>query len=236
MGMPTVFAVGTSASNINAASPGLPAGFVADDIFMLYIETQDVAVVPATTGYTEITNVFVSTGNATRLTLRWRRAVAGDTAPSVGETANDHCCCQILGIRGCITTGNPYEAVQTSQETTSDGTVSIAGSTTLGPDRLVLAAFSTGADIASTVQASAWSDVGLGSVTERADFWAAAGLGGGFGVASGTKAVAGAWGPTLATLATPNFKAQISLAMIGATAAAATTPPRRRPHHGLIIR
>lgn len=223
MALPTVFAVGTSASNANAASPGLPAGFVADDIFVLFIETQDVAVVPATTGYTEVTNVFVSTGNATRLTVRWRRAVAGDTAPSVGETANDHCCCQIVGVRGCTTNGSPVNVFQTSQETTSDTTVSITGNTTTANDCLILAAFSTGPDIASTVQASGWSDVGLGSVTERCDFWAAAGLGGGFGVASGTKAIAGAWGPTLATLATANFKAQISIALRG------VDPGYRRP-------
>jgi len=215
MGIPTITVAGSSASGINAVSPGLPAGFQPNDIFLLFMENQDAGAIGTVTGYTAGPVAFASTGTPTRLDCRWRRAVAGDADPSIPDPG-DHITAQILGVRGCITTGSPIDAFAQNTELVADTTVSIPGSTTTGANRLVIAGFSTGQDIASTAGANTWADATLGSPTERLDFWAAAGLGGGFAVASGTKATAGAWGPTTATLAlAANFKALISFALIG---------------------
>lgn len=217
MGMPTVYAVGTVASGIAGVTPGLPAGTVADDILILLLENQDATAVGTVTGYSVIQAPFASTGTATRLDVRWKRAVAGEAAPSVPDPG-DHVVARIIGVRGCI--NGPTSPVHTSNfgtELVADTTVSIPGATTTKPNCLIIAAFSTGTDVASTAHASAWANAALGSVTERVDNWVIDSGGGGFGACSGTMAVAGNYGATTATCVTANFKALVSIALIGDT-------------------
>jgi hypothetical protein len=121
----------------------------------------------------------------------------------------------MIVIRGLATVGNPWDIALGTTELVADTTVSItSGGSTTGADRLILAAFSTGQDVASTAGATAWADATLANVTERMDNWAIAGSGGGFAMATGEKATAGAVGPMTATLSlTANFKALIYIAL-----------------------
>lgn len=83
MAVPAVVGVGTSTSGQNALSVPLPAGgAVAEDVVLLFVETQNQAV-PAITGYTDVLNSPQSVGtgtNPTRLTVRWHRATTTETA------------------------------------------------------------------------------------------------------------------------------------------------------------
>jgi hypothetical protein len=214
MAMPTVYAVGTVASGIAGVTPGLPAGTAANDILILLLENQDATAVGTVTGYTDIQSPFASTGTVTRLSVRWKRAVAGEAAPSVPDPG-DHVVARIIGVRGCISSGSPINVSASTTELVADTTVSIPGATTTAHDCLIIAAFSTGTSIASTAHASAWTNASLGSVTEQVDNWVIDSLGGGFGAATGTKAVAGAYSATTATCVTANFKALVSLALRG---------------------
>lgn len=214
MPLPTVYALGTVASGIAGVTPGLPAGTIADDILILLLENQDATAVGAVTGYTDIQTSFANSGTITRLSARWKRAVAGETAPSVPDPG-DHVVARILGVRGCITSGTPVNISAQSTELVSDTSVSIPGAVTTRNDCLVVAAFSTGTDVASTAHATGWTNASLGSLTEQFDNWVIDGGGGGFGLATGTKAAAGIYSATTATVGTANFKALLSFALRG---------------------
>jgi hypothetical protein len=219
MPLPTVVASGASASGTTSVTPPLPAGWTDDDVFVMLIETQNEVVTPPAT-WLPITGAMVpvATGTVTRLTALWRRAVAGDTDPTVTGTV-DHALARIIAVRGCVAQGNPWNVLATATELVVDTSVSIPGATTTVANCLVLAAFSTGTDISATTQATGWTNASLGSVTEQMDDWTTTGGGGGFAMASGTKATAGAYTATTATVTTANFKALMSIALQGASTA-----------------
>jgi hypothetical protein len=225
MTLPTVRGVGTVSSGTGNITPGLPASTAVNDILVLPIETAN-EVVPLPTGWSQLNGlvVIVASGVATRLTILWRRATGSGDAPTVTDPGN-HAIGQIIGIVGCPTSGDPWNITSNTTELASDTSVSIPGAATTVSDCLILAVFSTGTDIASTTHVTGWANPDLGSVTERMDNWTDAGTGGlgggGFGLATGTKAVAGAYGPTTATVTTANFKALASIALKSSDSVAA---------------
>lgn len=213
MAMPSVVAVGTVASGTGNITPGLPAGWTDDDILILAVETENqVASPPAGWASVNGGTVIVATGVVTRLTVLWRRAVAGDAAPTVTDPG-DHAIGRIIAVRGCVAIGNPWTVTASATELVADTSVSIPGATTTVPDCLVLAMFSTGTDVTSTAHVTGWANADLATVTEWMDDWTSSGLGGGLGMCSGEKAVAGVYGATTATVGTGNFKALMSIAL-----------------------
>lgn len=231
--MPTIYNVGAIASGTGAVTPGLPLGTLADDILLLLIENQDASGIGTVTGYTVITNAFVSSGTLTRLTALYKRATSSESAPSIPDPG-DHAVARIIGIRGCINTGSPVNASAPNTQLVSDTSVSIPGVTTTAANCMIVAAFTTGTDVASTTHVSGFANASLANVTERVDNWVIAGGGGGIGACTGEKATAGATGATTATIVTANFKALITIALQGATSGG--TVIKRRSVRGLVIR
>lgn len=195
MTFPTWVAKGTTVTaGAGTLSVPLPAGWQADDIHILVVESPNdtgVAVDPVT-GYTLIAKPGYGTTTATsssRLSVFWRRAVAGDGNASVTQVPFDHRIAFIAGFRGCKTTGTPYEALGSNTQGAS-ATIPIPCGTTLGVDRLVVALASNhvdaaGAWINSMVNAS------LANVTERVDEGNTIGNGGRLALGHGEKAGAG---------------------------------------------
>src|SRR5215218_3136309 len=141
-----VVGVGTVASGLAAINPGLPTGWAADDIHVLLIETENEPVA-AMTGWPNVGagTINVATGSITALTIRYRVAVAGDTAPTVPDSGN-HQIARIIGFSGVDTT-NPWDATLFGTETVADTSVAFPNITTLTANAMVLHAFSTGQDI-----------------------------------------------------------------------------------------
>lgn len=216
MAMPFVVGVGAAAPGQAAITPAFPAGYtaVADDIAVTFCETETGDTVTPPAGWAAVTNVIVSSGTTTRLWAIWRRIQAGDTAPSIADAGN-HNIGRMIVVRGCATTGNPWDTFATNTELTADTSVSIPGVITTVANCLMLYAVSTGQDGSSSTTAySGWANASLANITEHMDNYTALGLGGGFGMASGEKAVAGATGAMTATLAlTANFKALMCIAL-----------------------
>lgn len=225
MPMPTIVGVGTVISGIGAVTAPYPGGYtaVADDIALTFCECINTNTIVPPSGWATVFTSTVATGTVTELVCLWRRVVGGDVAPSIADPG-DHIIARMIIVRGCVTTGNPWDIAPTSQELAADTTVSIPGGTTSVADCLVLAAFSTGQDISSTAGATGWTNASLASLTERMDGWTTNGNGGGFAMASGEKAAAGVVSATTATLSlAANFKALGMIALKGA--AAAPVPP-----------
>lgn len=217
MAAPTV--VGVSAANVNgigAITPAFPSGYsaVTDDVALTFLECESADTVTAPSGWAILTSQFVATGTTTKLTVLWRRLVAGDTAPSVAD-AGDHLIGRMMIVRGCPNSGNPWNNFAGSTETVSDTTVAVPGLTTSADDCLIVAVFGTGQDVASTTNASGWANPTLDSLVERMDDWTTSGTGGGFAVATGVAARAGGVAPTTASVVTANFKTLIVVALGG---------------------
>lgn len=231
MPIPTVYAVGTAtAVTTGAASVPPPAGTVANDILILLVEAANEPL-NAITGYANIGTgtVVQATGLVTSLSARWKRSAGSEGNVSVSSTPQNHLMCRIIGVRGCVTAGSPINVVNTGVDNATGTAFSIPGATTTVADCLVIAALSTGTDVASTTKVSGWTNASLAapSITEQVDNWTTNGNGGGIGAAAGGKAAAGAYNATTGTLATiGDTKAFMSFALAGAAAAAANpTPP-----------
>lgn len=124
-------AAGTVAKASGATvTPGLPSGWAADDIHLALITEETGAVIGVPSGWTKIienTNTELLSP-VFRMTLAWRRAVAGDTAPGF-TGASGGIVARIGGFRGVVTTGNPHDTAPVVKDNTQ--------STTLTADALV---------------------------------------------------------------------------------------------------
>lgn len=231
MAIPTVVGVGAAISGIAGVTAPYPAAYTAilGDVAVTFIECESADVITPPTNWATVTTSTVGTGTTSKLGAIWRRLTAGEAAPAIADTG-DHTVARMIVLRGVLGgTGNPWTVipVQTT-ELVADTTVSTPTITTTGADNLILTAFGTGQDIASTAGATGWTNAALSSLTEQMDNWVIDGTGGGFAVATGGKAAAGATGATTATLSlTANFKTLMTIAI--APVPSGRPPARRAP-------
>jgi len=218
--LPFFVAAGTMAEGVGNVIPGLPAALQEKDIMLLFVETAN-QTVSAPSGWVATADSPQGTGTAgdvaaTSLSVFWKRATAVESAPTVTDPG-DHAIAQILSFRGCIDTGDPWD-VTSGNTAASSTSVSIPGDTTTVANCLVVLAVSNGTDSA-TAQTSGYANTDLANLTERTDVNSTQGNGGGFAVATGEKATAGAYGATTATLANASTQGRISIALKPSTTA-----------------
>jgi hypothetical protein len=230
MALPTVVGVSASAATATTGttSPALPSGWAADDGHFLGIQTQDASPVGAITGWTDvITSQLVSTGTITRLTVRFRRAVAGDTAPTVPASSN-HTISRIIGIRGLDTSVNPWNITSAGTDTVSSTSLSIAGATTTVDECLVLLIFATGVDSNTAQLSGSFTNANLANIATQCSNWTNVGGGGGFAIGTGEQAIKGAYGATTATLVTAAQKAMATIALAPVASGQVAADPIRK--------
>jgi hypothetical protein len=220
---PTFVAAGSVTSGTGTITPALPSGRATNDILLLFIETanQAASITNQNGGtWAEVTNSPQGTGtaggtSATRLTVFWSRYNGTQGNPTVSDSGN-HTAGRIIAIRGCPTSGNPWDVTAGGVESTSDTSGSIPGATTTVANTLVVAAIATSVpDSTSTAVFSSWANGNLTSITERVDNARSSGNGGAIGVVTGIKATAGAVGNTTVTCASSATKGMMSIAMKG---------------------
>lgn len=112
---PTFVGAGTAAfgnTSGTGVTPGLPTGWAADDIHVLLVAVSNNTDIAEPSGWTKFSPSGAAENNTTvqRVELWWRRAVAGDTAPTVAAQANTVVRgARIFGVRGCPTSGDPFD-------------------------------------------------------------------------------------------------------------------------------
>lgn len=216
---PTWQATGTfTFSNSGAASPiALPAHQAGDIIVCLFDSTgPNNYTTPA--GWTAFGNPTAATAdtgiNGVRFLAFWKRATSSsETNPSVADVASDDA--HHFGafvIRGCASSGDPYDTYVTGIEEGQDGTVSIPGLTTTVANTFVVAIYAHSVDLNSSTEGGAATNASLASLTERIDYSDSAGSGGGFIVWSGVKATPGTVDPTTFTTTSASRKAFLTVA------------------------
>jgi hypothetical protein len=214
---PTVVGVGAVATGTTTITPAKPAGIAADDILLDIAESVGGQNYTLAGGWAHVTGSPVVQGTNTQLTVAWRRYDGVFGAPAMSGTT-DHAIGRMIAVRGCPTTGNPWDVVTVSVEAVSDTSATWPSpAQTTVPDTLVLMIMATSADIA-TAQVSTVTNGNLTSITEQIDNATATGNGGVVICYSGTFAGPGTIGAATATLTTAAFKAGMTLAMKNASA------------------
>src|SRR2546425_4060030 len=220
---PTYQAAGTiqsgTAALTGATAVAWPAHAI-NDIGLLIIETQNEAVTLGTNAanWTQVTNSPQGTGTTnntgTRLTVFWSRATSTSMGAVGVNDSGDHQIAQIITFRGVVATGNqPWDVTAGDTTPSTTTAVSIPGATTTVQDTLVVAIVSNGSDLSAAQIPGSFTNSDLSSVTKRQDNQTTASGGGGFTVATGSKALAGAYGPTSATLGFSSLQGRMSIAL-----------------------
>lgn len=208
-------ATGTSATDVVAVWPTHDA----NDIGLMIVSGCGPNAYVAPSGWASVTNspqVTSDTGPAgARLSVFWRRAVsnAESSATVVDVASDDAKLAVIVTVRGCTTTGDPWDATAGGVENVATNAIVIPGLTTTGANRLVLAIVAQTNDVAGG-QVSGFANASLTGVTETFDDSTLGGGGAGLAVASGVRAEAGAVSTTTGTLAgTAAVLAYLAIAM-----------------------
>ena len=215
MAVPTIQGVGPKGNgtgNVQYLFTGV--SYTLNDIGLLFIETANATTISVDQGWAQVSSSPQSS-TATILHLYWKRLSASETGPTAtqGGTTN-HQCGGIIVIRGCITTGNPWNITNGTIETTSDTSVSVPGGTTTVDDCLVLAATSNGTDSNTTQGTGTPTNADLTNVAYTAlNYNTNNGNGGGVVVMKGERGSAGTYGASAMTLVTASDKGLINIAL-----------------------
>src|SRR5438552_8480929 len=214
---PTYQAAGTVQSGTGTLTVAWPAHAI-NDIGLLIIETQNEAVTLGTNAanWTTVTNSPQGTGTTstgTKLTVFWSRATSTSMGAVGVNDSGDHQIAQIITFRGVVATGHPWDVTAGDVTPSTTTAVSIPGATTTVQDTLVVAIVSNGSDINAAQIPGSFTNSDLSSVTKQQDNQTTASGGGGFTVATGSKALAGAYGPTSATLGFSSLQGRMSIAL-----------------------
>lgn len=203
MAAPTYVASGTFVHGSGALSPGLPAGWAQNDIFLLVVHLRGATSgATAPSGWAHVTSSPAGHNSALEsISVMWKRAGSSESGPSVSDPGGDYASARIHAYRGCPTAGNPWDVAGATTNSTFSTTFNISGVTTTVTDTRVVineACF-------DTATASGWTNANLSGLTERVD---SNGGGSTFtqqAVADGTKASAGATGTTSVTFSISTF-------------------------------
>lgn len=165
---PTLVGAGTAqftATNAATFAPGLPAGFAADDIHILVAHRSDNTAMTSLAGWTQLAALSGNNTVAQRVEVWWRRAVGGDSAPTVtfgsGTVVRGG---QIFGIRGCRVSSDPFDtgggAPTRSSNAIADLTVEFTDLTTQGTNRFLLAVGAFEDDPTTATTMTNWTQPG----------------------------------------------------------------------------
>lgn len=155
--------------------------------------------------------VSVAGATPTRLSVFYRKLTADIDVPLVTDVDGDHVYCTMVTLRGASIAGNPFDFVTTSAGGTGTASVVTNGTTTVD-NTLILNAVARNSSI-SGAQFDNWINADIAGFAEISDNGTTQGTGGGLGVASGTRAVAGAIGTSTTTITTSTEHCAVAVAV-----------------------
>ena len=208
MAYPTFVAVGTASGGTGTTTPGLPSGFAGDDLHLLFTNTKRAEAQVSVPGFTFLDAAIPTADN--KISVFYRHAVAGDTAPTVPDSG-DHTYSVIIGLRNPNGGQCVIETDATAAVSTATTAVSWPAVTTAGIERFIVHALADGRD-ATGARFSGQTNADLLNLTERFDNGITSNDGGGLVIVTGEDAAAGSTGNTTGTL-TSATQALITIAI-----------------------
>lgn len=223
-GLPVYVSAGTFVTaTTGTCTPGLPAGYFPNDILLLVVESEnDTNALTTANGFVEVTNSpqgagTLNTNPANNISVYWKRAVGGDSAPIV-TAHTDHTTCRLYAFTGVRLTGNPWNITAGGNDSAANDTsANIPGATTTVNDALVVLIQGTSNNATATTNCGAVTNANLANITERTDNSNTVGLGGGHCLITGELATAGTYATSTLTMGATTFKGAMSIALEGAT-------------------
>jgi hypothetical protein len=116
-------------------TPGLPAGWQANDLHILIVEQRDNVVSTVPAGWTLLN--AANSGASHRASLWWKLAIAGDTAPLITHAAGNTIIAQIIGFSG-VNTITPFDVANSFTVSAADKTVEAAAITTVTANAMLV--------------------------------------------------------------------------------------------------
>lgn len=127
---PTIVAVGTVAASSSSLSVPYYAGLAANDIAILFTAGISNPTIGGVAGFTALTQITQSAETAMR--LQWSRLTGSESGSvTVAHTGGNNSKGVMIGIRGAIASGTPYEGLGTSQAASGTTQTSAALVTTV---------------------------------------------------------------------------------------------------------
>lgn len=217
MPLPTYVTIGTkTVGTTGAVTPPLATGIAVGDIDVLIATTIAGGGIAITNdgggAWTPVPNTPVDVTAGEKLYVWYRYHQTGDTAPTV-QADTDHICSACTGFH-LVDQSTPIEAVDYGSETTSDISFSFATSVSTTVNNCLCVVIYTSGQDSNTGQGGTTTNTSLATLTLRAEYQTAQGLGGGFVLSTGTKIIAGAvgtWADAAMVNATP--KAYVTFAV-----------------------
>jgi hypothetical protein len=208
----------SGASGVFVSMPAGGSAPSAGDVILIVTESCNTAstagtpVIDPEAGYSQITISTQGAGGAGVTTLGvWaKRAVGGDSGVWITGSPN-HISGEAFVYSGCMLTGTPWLGGSTNGANSGNGTMT--GLNTIKDNSAVVMICTSTRDAASSAQFSSWANANLTSINEREDETVLLGAGGGFGVAEGFLATAGASGNSTVTIATSEQWRSIHVAL-----------------------
>jgi hypothetical protein len=201
---PSVVLVG--AQSAATASIVLSLGtYLQNDVHLLVIETggEGSTLTPPSpwdsVPGSPVTDVATTAGS--KLQVWWQRAASNSTGTetvTIGDSG-DHQLAVLYTIRGCTTTGNPWDVTATSQKTTASLVSTAPSVTTNYGQTLVFSVVTRPNDSAATTFFNAPTNASLSNLTDQGEAGTALGHGGGFASSSGVLVYPGSTGVTTFT-------------------------------------
>lgn len=215
-GIPHYQDIGAAVNSTTSASPLNPP-HITNDILFCVAETSDTATLSLSTpGNFNLVSGFPVTagsgGAGSRLYVWWCRAASSSETSPVVDTSTNHVVARIISFRGCRTSGDPWDTVQTDSENTSTTAVAIPGASPSVASTLIFGIGTTAFD-ASTPQHSGVTNADLLQNRIAGQANTISGHGGGFALFLGERRAATAFGTTTSTLANASVQARACFAL-----------------------
>ena len=217
--VPTYVNQGAFTAGTGAISVSVPTGYADGDILVLLVSSAN-EVISTPSGWAEVTNSPQGTGTAgaaggIRLAAFWKLVSGSQSSVSVADSGSVTAG-QMFLLRG-IDTAGPINITAGSVNTPASTSWSCPAITTTIPNCLILICIGQDRDANSTTSLTAASNANLASLTKRADETVNTGAGGGLGLYTGSKVVAGDTGVTSVTSTATTTAAFITIALVPPT-------------------
>ena len=203
-----------SADTVTSAAAMTWPTHAANDVgFILAEMGQTDTLTPS--GWTHVTGSPFGGGTpGSRLALMWKRAASSSEANiSLGLAPVDHFVAQMLVVRGCKTSGNPYLEIANNTVNNSS-TVTMPAVTLTQADSLVMYASTRGNDNSGLAIYPGLTNAAMSSITEHYEIGTALGHGGGGRMATAIPIASGDTGEATETLGSAPNLINVTLALV----------------------
>lgn len=212
----TYVGAGALEAQAGPATPALPGSLAIDDILILCGRTVNAQAmtIPTPNGgtWTEFPNSPQDNAtNGVRGTWFWSRYNGTQGNPTTNDSGSINMG-RILAYRGCIASGDPHDVTAGGSQVAATAMSNLGLTTTVDGCMIVICSVCD-QDLASSANASGWTNASLVSVDERVDQITATGVGGGHAIADGIKTVAGVVSATTWTQAASGGTANLTIAL-----------------------